>query len=419
MRERNRIENTGTQEKNILKRIPEIDYVKAFCILAMILVHCYEEIYDGDGSAATTLFVDILNVVIGASAFMFCMGFSMDLKSEKSAGDCAKRGLVLLLTGLFLNFLRSPLVRCIHLFTDEPYIVFRGFIDVLAVDILPFAGMAFLVMALLKAMKLKPWGIFIAALLMSAAATPLRYADTGNPAVNAVLGFFIGSNAESTFPVCHWFVFVAAGNVFRTYYVKAEDKKKYYKKVLPVAALISAVFITLAMLEIGPFQCLSEFEYYYWMNPIDALGCIACIITYLGVMWLLSLAVEKLNPGFRPLSYLAANLTRLYFIHWLLLMVIEYVFMEGFELIPWPETDLAILLYTAGFLAVTILINELLRKITGRQKGFFNLTNKFLIGSAVFVAALVILCVGISMKYGLTEVPSFLNEYTVDGITYL
>ena len=400
------------------RRIPEIDFIKAFCILAMIIVHCYEEFYDGTGSASSTLLVDIFNVIIGASAFMFCMGFTMDLGKEKSGGACLQRGGILLFAGLLLNFLRSPLILCVHFFTDDPNIVFAGMIDVLSVDILPFAGMAFLLMGVLKKCKLKPWGIFIVALVISAIGTALRYTDTGIPVVNSLLAFIIGSNAESYFPLCHWFVFVAAGNVYRVYYTKIEDKKKYYKVALPVAAVISVVFVILASREIGPFQCLgSELYYYTWMNPCDALGSIACVITYMGVMWLLSLLAEKIQPKVRPLSYLAENLTVLYFIHWLFLMTLEYVFLEGFELIPWPETDIAIFLYAIGFLLLTILICEIYKKYW--RKGLLRFMEKNAVVLAVVVIILVVTCVVLSATHGLTEVPSFLNDYEVNGITYL
>lgn len=399
-------------------RLPEIDFIKAFCILAMILVHCYEEFYDGDGSGTSSLFVDIFNVIIGASSFMFCMGFTMDLKKEKSGEVCLQRGGILLLVGLLLNFIRSPLVLCTHFFTDDPVIVFQSMIDVLAVDILPFAGMAFLLMGVLKKCKLNPWGIFIVSLAISGIGTALRYTDTGHPIVNALLAFFIGSNAESYFPLCHWFVFFAAGNLYRTYYMKIEDKKAYYAKALPIAAVISGVFIYLASNEIGPFQCLGEELYYYtWMNPCDAIGCIACIITYMGTMWLLSLLVEKLQPKFRPLSYLAENLTTLYFIHWIFLMIMEYVFMEGFELVPWPETDIAIFLYAIGFLILTIVIAELFKKYC--RDSVYAFVGKHYIALAVVVIVLVAACVILSAAFGLPEVPSFLNDYIVDGIEYL
>ena len=399
-------------------RILEIDYIKAFCILAMILVHCYEELYDGDGSGTSMLFVDVLNNIVGASAFMFCMGFTMDLGKVKSAVSCFQRGAIILLSGLFLNFIRSPLVLCTHFFTDDPVIVFRSMIDVMAVDILPFAGMAFLFMGLLKLCKLKPWGIFVVSVVISGIGTALRYTDVGSPVGNSLLGLLIGSAAESYFPLCHWFIFVAAGNLYRSYYTKIEDKKKYYRIALPVSAVLSAIYVFLASNEIGPFQCLGEELYYYtWMNPCDAIGSIFCTITYMGIMWLLAQLVEKIQPKFHPLSYLAKNLTNLYFIHWIFLMVVEFVFMEGFELIPWPETDLAIFLYAIGFLALTIVVYELFAK-KWIEATFASMGKHFAVW-AVIIIVLVVICVSLAVANGLTEIPSFLNDYEIDGIPYL
>jgi len=347
---------------------------------------------------------------------MFCMGFTMDLGKEKSAAVCAKRGVILLLAGFFLNILRGPIVKLVQLFVKDPAIVFVGMIDVLNGDILPFAGLAFLLMALLKKCKLKPWGIFIVSLVLSALATPFQYTDVGEPVTNAILGLFIGSYSESYFPLFHWFVFVAAGNVFRMYYTRIEDKGKFYKKALPISAVLSAAFLVLASLEVGPFLCLSDFCYYTWMNPCDAIGCIFCIITYMGVMWLLSRLVDKIQPKFRPLTYLAENLSVLYFIHWPLLAILEHIFMSGFELIPWPESDIVIFLYAIGFLALTIVMCEIYKKHW--RKAIMDSLQKHTVVWVVVLIVLIVTCIVLSLSFGLEEIPSFLNEYQVNGIFY-
>jgi len=397
-------------------RLPELDYIKALCILAMVLVHCYEEIYDGSGSGASTLFVDIFNNIIGASAFMFCMGFTLNLSRERSVEDCAKRGCTLFLSGLLLNFLRSPLIRCVNLLTDSPDNVFGGMIDVLAVDILPFAGLAFLLMALLKKCRLGPWGIFGVAFLLSGTATLFRHTDTGMPVVNALLAFFIGSEAESYFPLCHWFIFVAAGNLYRRYYTKIENKKAYYAVALPIFTLLSAGYCLLAGYGVGPFQSLQgDITFYTWMNPCDAIGCIVCVMMYMGFMWLLAQGAEKLQPRVRPLTYLAENLSVLYFIHWILLMLVEYVLMGGFELLNWPESDLGLFLCAIGFLALTVGVCEVYKKHW--HSGLLGSVTRHPALWIAVILVLVVACVVLSVTHGLTEVPSFLNDYSAGGIT--
>lgn len=137
----------------------------------------------------------------------------------------------------------------------------------------------------------------------------------------------------------------------------------------------------------------------------------------MGAMWLLSLLAEKWQPKIKPLSYLAQNLTALYFIHWILLTTIEYVFMGGFELIPWPETDIAIFLYAIGFLILTIVICEIYKKYW--KNTLLRSFEKHYPVWAVVIIVLVATCVILAAANGLTEVPSFLNEYEIDGITYL
>ena len=58
--------NTGRQK--------EIDLIKAFSIIMMIITHCIEELFDYGGHVLSQIIVDILNRTIGAAAFMICMG---------------------------------------------------------------------------------------------------------------------------------------------------------------------------------------------------------------------------------------------------------------------------------------------------------------------------------------------------------
>ena len=59
------------------KRQKEIDLIKAFSIIMMIITHCIEELFVYEGHLPSVIIVDVLNRTIGASAFMICMGIGI------------------------------------------------------------------------------------------------------------------------------------------------------------------------------------------------------------------------------------------------------------------------------------------------------------------------------------------------------
>ena len=150
--------NTGRQ--------PELDLLKALCVVGMIFVHVF---LDLGKDVMPTVVDDYLTEFFGAATFMICMGIGMCYMRRQSPATYVMRGFGLLTIGQFLNLLRNALPNLIAWWiTGKQFFIANSFLIIQA-DILTFAGLSFLLMALFKWLKLSDGVILGFSVVMSLA----------------------------------------------------------------------------------------------------------------------------------------------------------------------------------------------------------------------------------------------------------
>jgi hypothetical protein len=147
-------------------------------------------------------------------------------------------------------------------------------------DILTFAGFAFLLIALLRHLKLSDRAILELGLGMNVAAFALSgvFRTTGNYLLDQLLGFFLVTDAEAYFPLGCYFVFVAFGYALGGLYLRIKDKDALSTRVLLVCGPIAAVYYALRFTV--PFPLLPDFfsiERYVMTPATDAVAL--CLMT--------------------------------------------------------------------------------------------------------------------------------------------
>ena len=91
-------------------RQPAVDLCKTVSIILMILCHVFYAVkYTNTPSLSATYIAHNLVRLLGAQFFMFSMGLGLAYTRSDSPKCCFKRGVILLLTGYLLNFLREIL----------------------------------------------------------------------------------------------------------------------------------------------------------------------------------------------------------------------------------------------------------------------------------------------------------------------
>ncbi len=179
----------------------DLDIGKAIPILCLPFVHCVieccteEQLLHGIPYA----FDMIIGGPMSAPMFMFCMGATIHFAKDNSPRHLAGRGLELLFFGFLLNICRFLIPYLIgyaitgdaeHFLTPLPFDVFGN-------DVLQFAALAMLSIALMLHLKLPKRGMIGIALALSVTGSLIRGVDFQNDALNIILGWMIGTENEA------------------------------------------------------------------------------------------------------------------------------------------------------------------------------------------------------------------------------
>ena len=301
-----------SEEKVNKGRQPELDWLKAVCILMMIMLHVYDDCANEPGGLIYSFF-DYACTFLGAGAFMICMGVGMRYSRKQEPKDYVLRGIEILTVGQFLNLLRNALPNLIawwatgkNLFIAQSLLVFQA-------DILTFAGLAFMLIALLKSLKASDGCILAIGIAMNIAAIPIRnYVKMPeNYLAGQFAGFFVMTDQASFFPLMSYFVFVAFGYYIGNQYPRMADKRALSGRVLLVCVPIVVIYYALRMTV--PFPLLPEFNSreQYTLNPATdaAASCMVSLIM-LSLFSRLSTRMGGKVPGF--ISHVSMNINRYY-----------------------------------------------------------------------------------------------------------
>lgn len=292
----------------------ELDLSKGIAIIGMIWTHIVIELGDNHQPAQAAVEM-IMGGPLAAPLFMICMGVGIGYSRNQEPAYLAKRGLQLFGIGFVLNLLRYGIPQVIRYFIlGDSQIIDKLLHDMVNVDILQFAGLAFLAIAFFKKLKLKTWNYLLIAIVSSLLGDVLRYQMTGNLWFDQFLGYFWGTVEYSYFPFFNWLVFPLVGLVFAEILKHCQDKERFYRYLLPLSALLVVAYYALT-LKYGS-MAFSEGEYYY-PGLVDAfffsqVAFLVFSITYL--------TRETL---FKPVTQLFMRYSRqindMYCIHWILI----------------------------------------------------------------------------------------------------
>ena len=208
----------------------------------MVFSHPFE--YTGiditEGIAYYIMFIGAHQFV--APVFMLCMGIGYTYSRKRNdPAAMFRRGLKLLAAGYALNIFRALGLFTAFLQTGNRMYLDWSACEVVIVDILQFAGLATMLLAALRRLRLPWWAAALLALAMSLAGSRIHMVSTGNNLLDSVLAPFIGIQghvAESYFPLLNWFIFVVLGYGMGKLLRRCKDTDRLYAFLAPFGALI-------------------------------------------------------------------------------------------------------------------------------------------------------------------------------------
>lgn len=336
------IRNCFDAEKINTGRQPELDLAKGFAILFMVWTHVFDELSPDSKGILVTLVRNILGGPFAAPVFMICLGIGVSYSSKNNPKDLMRRGFGLLGIGFLLNFFRYVLPDLTkYVLTNESTYLYHTF-SLFSVDILQFAGLAFLFLALLKKLELKNSVLLFIGAMASLLGMALRGVSTGNYVVDQFIGFIWGTATRSYFPFLNWIIFPAFGLVFGSLLKHCTDKRNFYLRIAPFCIGLMTIYLILTIRFGFMFSSAGS---YYFLGLLDATFFILLALGFFG----LNYAITQILPAlsFQPLLRWSKNINAIYCIHWSLLGVMG-IFMQlqikSSALSFWQATLIAALL---------------------------------------------------------------------------
>ena len=357
-----------SDEKVNVGRQVELDIAKALSIIFMILVHCYMYVtfFENTISFPYQYIVgSLLGRPFAAPVFMFCMGVGMVYSRHSQPGTMIKRGVKLFLLGILVNIFEFflPCYLCGTLLNKWTLIPTANGLLLFCVDILAFAGMSFVFMGILKKFNLSNKSLIILAVILSILGSTLRFTDFGIDILNLIFAYFIGTEGGFTaFPLFNWIVFPIAGYVWGQYFIRCNNKDKFFK-YWPLYLVVSIAYFIASTQITGGF--LTDSHHYYFMTTIDMIFCLIYIHGNIALCYhVKDVLPEKIIKIF---SILSSNINNIYIIQWffipVLMILMEYIF-KGIVF-----TDALLLVFTIFIIALSTEIALLYKnKILVRNK---------------------------------------------------
>ncbi len=315
-----------------------IDIARTLAAIFMVLVHVLGLLSTQQVEAS--LFGKVINFLGCAPAapiFMFAMGasFSFTDKSDKY-NQKAKRGVTILLQGYILNIMRlvCPFLLIlllqllgIHTFyTNSEHEVGSGILDnLLVVDILQFAGLAYLFLTLVSYLKINNAVIIYLIIAFFVFISPFLWGlEASNQYINRVFDLFWGEKGELvSFPFFPWIVYPLFGLVCGKRYLKY---KSNISKCLMRDLLfgVACIFIGGIITFYNPQAHLGD----YWRTgPGGLFLYVGFIPIWIYLCYIISL---KLSFIFHKMSYFTSrNITKFYFTQWVIISCMVGVFGEN------------------------------------------------------------------------------------------
>ena len=201
----------------------------------MIFIHTITVAMLFENTVSLPYYVTVGSILGGpfsAPVFMFCMGIGIIYSSHTQPNMMIKRGIKLFLLGLLVNIFSFIIPHYLsqYILNSGNILPILGGLKLFYVDILEFAGFAFVILGIFKKMNLSNRQLLAAGIILSVLGFLLRFSDFGSVPLNILFGYFIGTSYEFTaFPLFSWIIFPIAGYFYGHYFIRTKDKSRFFR----------------------------------------------------------------------------------------------------------------------------------------------------------------------------------------------
>lgn len=318
------------------KRQLEIDITRGLAVLFMILVHVSGEFLDT--SSSSTVFakvVDFLGTIPAAPVFMFVMGVGFVYSKNQQPLKLFKRGLIVFCSGYVLNAVRGFIPFYIGTRLQYYSINSDGnawYHYLVEVDILQFAGLAMIVVAFLKAIRLKEYFYPLLAIGAGIAAPFVWGVKTGYTIVDVFLANIFGGANYTFHPLFSWISYPLMGAFFGWLLIRCKSKNKFYLFSVLLSVIVAVpCLLYLFMHQTIDLGIVTGSSYNYFQHGLlSNLLFNSFIICWLAI-WHFTVTVL---PEFikNRLLFWSKGVTEIYFIHWIIIGWCSFLLLDTYNI---------------------------------------------------------------------------------------
>jgi uncharacterized membrane protein len=308
------------------KRLPFIDLARAAAIIVMVIIHTYSQM--GSKAVGSSVLASAFNVLFSpfaAPVFMFLMGICMQLSTRLKFRDSLYRGTLLFCLAYVLNMARGWLPAKLGFdlgwYTLESMAPVTPGLHLIEIDILHFAGLAILLLSVIK--KIIPWPPFwlLLSIAVLAAGPFLTVISSEHPVLRYVFSMLWGTQRHVCFPLFPWLFFPLAGMFYGSLLKKTDDIEAFFLKSMICGVLLTVFTIPVVFINNSGMDwkgwCDGEFRDgwlpRYIMVLFTGIHCIWLPACYIAAKNISSFDITKRLYGW------SQQVTAFYFIQWIII----------------------------------------------------------------------------------------------------
>lgn len=297
----------------IMKRFPLPDLLKGFAVFLMVPVHILETFIDFPGRESwfgETLL--LLGGPVAVPVFMLVMGYFI-AKNQKPFATNFFRGVKIFLAGFLLN-----LGLNFHLLWK---IQFEGWQVnpleyIFGVDIFYFAGLAIILLSLLKTIKNQKAWIALGTAFLVAVFTSVVNEKLMVPDRNYIYPFIGGNWSWSYFPLFPWLAYPLAG--FALYHFEQRIFTFMNTRKTVTAILLATLAILVAVFGNQGIETTIDLPAYYHHTFLFSMWVFGVVILWSLLLRFLIQRFPQTGVG-NGLIWLGKNITVFYIVQWLII----------------------------------------------------------------------------------------------------
>lgn len=260
------------------------------------------------------------------------------------------RGIKLLLLGCSLSFIRSDILLFIsgdtsslNIFTN------KSLITLWEIDILQFAGLAYILMALIKHYIKKPIYWLLIAIIIVPISPLLWGVNSDNIILSHMANSLFGASDLVYFPIFPWLYYPLIGMILGLMIRQSADTNKLLK------SLLKPGIITLAS---GSLICLSNLDFhigdYFRSGPGSIIWITGFLLVWIAINNMLIETVKE-NRLIRTIYRWGKDTTPIYLLHWI--MISWATLLLGYESYSYTGTIILMIV----FVLATNYLSKLIR----------------------------------------------------------